>query len=427
MSLRPVVTFSYGKTTLDYELPEGIDWRVLQKALPAELPPQGDLVSAGLTELLGQLSRRLKSGGRVLLIVPDHTRKCGLPLLLPPLIDALEGTFNAKVEILIANGSHAPQPAEAISALLSPAVCRRVPVAQHSAMDEKELVYFGRTTFGTEIRLNRRLRECDFIVTVGGVLYHYFAGFGGGPKMLLPGVAAYETIRQNHSLTIDPQGGFNPLCREGRLEDNPVYQDLVQVLDFVENVLSLQVVLSPDGRFFSIRAGEIRAVQQEQTEAVKALYSLSLPFAADAVIADAGGFPSDVNLVQAHKAIHHAFQAVKPGGCLLVIAECSEGIGSATFSETARYGSSRHIAEQLRRSYRINGQTALSLREKAEKVRLILLSSLPREVVEQSGMIPASNPQEAAHLLRQYNEGKTGWVLRKANLYLPLVGEGDGS
>jgi lactate racemase len=415
--------WQYGNNKLTLDLPDWINWQVLYKDLPFSFQPQSAVIQRGIDDLIRLLSSQIRANSRLLLIVPDHTRKCNLPLILSPLMDALEKQFAAQIEILIANGSHVEQPVQVIMELLTPEIYHRCTVTQHNSQNKEGLVYLGKTTYGTEIRLNRKVQEADFIITIGGILYHYFAGFGGGTKMLLPGVAGYETIRQNHSHTIDPlTGAFHSRCFEGNIDDNPVFDDLVQVLNFVENVLSLQVVLSPDDQIIYCEAGAIRETQQKLIKNVEKIYTLPISEKADVVIADAGGWPSDVNLIQAHKSIHHAFQAVKPGGCLLVIAECCEGIGSKTFLPVFQYGNAQAIGRALTTNYQINSHTALSFREKTEQVSIILLSSLKQNVVEETGAFAASNVNEAKNLLSRLCSGaRTGYLVPQANLYLPVV------
>ncbi|MDZ7315069.1 MAG: nickel-dependent lactate racemase [candidate division KSB1 bacterium] len=416
------MNFRYGKQVVDIKLPSTCFVKELEKPSSEIHESESTILERAIDELLAALRVRLAPKARLLIIVPDHTRKCNLPFILPRLTHALEKAFQPNIEFLIANGSHVALSKETLAALLSPEIYSRYRVTQHDAKDESRLIDLGTTTFGTPIRLNRKVRETDFIITVNGILYHYFAGFGGGAKMLLPGVAGYETIRCNHSLSIDPNYGFHPNCREGNLADNPVFQDLRQVLNFVNNALSLQVVLAPEGRLAAAAGGNILEAQARLLPIVQQLYGLPLEEQADWVIADAGGFPGDVNLIQAHKAIHHAFRTVKRGGALIMIAECGEGIGSQTFLPTFDYGDSRTMAAALSRNFQINSQTALALKEKTENAKIYLLSNLDPEIVKKTGMIPLKRPTEIVALVeKEASAGKTGIVFRQANLYLPLL------
>ncbi|NIA30124.1 MAG: nickel-dependent lactate racemase [Actinobacteria bacterium] len=413
----------YGKGKVEFDLPQNIQWQVLHKNLPFLYGSEDQTIDDGIYSLVKQLSSRVAPKAKLLFIVPDHTRRCRLEIILPKLTQELEQKFNAQIEILIANGSHVLQPEHVIRDLVGEAIYKKYPVQQHDCHDEKTLHDFGKTTAGTPVRLNSKVKEADFIITIGGVLYHYFAGFGGGPKMLLPGVAAYETIRMNHRRTIDPQTGrFHSHCHEGNITTNPVYLDLAQVIDFVPNCLSLQVALDFSGHVIHAAAGPILETQKEICSHVADVYSLPLEKPADIVVASAGGFPSDVNLIQAHKSIHHAFQAVKKGGHIIVLAECSEGIGSKSFLPYFEFGAAENIGRQLLRDYQINGHTALALKSKAEQVKVILVSSLEKEIVKKTGMIPVESFAVAWKIAeKELDAGSAGYIIPKASVTVPII------
>ena len=412
----------YGNAAVDVNLPEHIEWRVLKKDAPFSLLSEKEITRQGVASLIEQLQTHISHHAKVLLIVPDHTRKCNLPIILPELKEALQRNFAASIEILIANGSHALQPESTIIDLVSEKIYNAIPVYQHDARDDAQLAFFGATSHGTAVWLNKKIKEADFVITVNGILFHYFAGFGGGPKMLLPGVAGYETIRRNHSRSIDKNAGhFHPQAREGLIDGNPVYDDLAEALKFVPNVLSLQVVLSPQQQIACCEAGPIMETQRALIPHVKELYSVGMDKEADVVIASAGGFPSDVNLVQVHKSIHHAFQAVKENGILVIFAQCREGIGSATFLPYFEYGTAQKIGEALMHDFKINGQTALSLKEKAEKAGIILISELETAIVQQTGMTPARSWREAMDIISgDLQKCKTGFIVPQAGITIPL-------
>lgn len=414
------MTLNYGHSVIDIDVPAAVEWHVLQKDVPFSFASQADIVQNGVNELVRQLKYRIEPRAQVLLVVPDHTRKCNLPLILPPLVERLENIFLADAQILFSNGSHAQQPEAAVKELISPDIYDRIPTKQHDALKDEYTAFFGKTSFGTPVILNKLVQEADFIITIGGVLYHYFAGFGGGAKMLLPGVAAYETIRQNHSLTITADGRFHPHAQNGNTTTNPVFLDLSQVVRFVPNALSLQVVLSSQGKIVCCKAGPILETQKKLFPLVEKLYSCKLPKRAEIVIASAGGFPSDINLIQAHKSIHHAFQAVTRGGTLIIFAECRQGIGSETFLPYFEYGSAQEIGAALRRNYEINGQTALTLKEKAEQCTIYLISSLQPDIVKKTGMIPCACLNDALADIPHLEE-KKGIILPHAHVTLPLV------
>jgi len=393
----------YGKTTVDFEPPAYIDWHILQKDLPFSPPPETQIIEQAVLDLTQQFEAAgVRRNAKLLLVVPDHTRRCRLELILPLLTKSLKERFAASLQILIANGSHVLQPEETIRNLVGDAIFKKYSVAQHDALDRDSLIHLGDSSNGTPFRLNRKIKEVDFVITIGGILYHYFAGFGGGAKMLFPGIAGYESIRANHRRTIDATSGqFHPFCYEGNITTNPVYLDLLEVMPFVSNVLSLQLALSPQGKIVFAAVGEVLPTHKLVCKKVEEIYSIPLAEKVDVVVASAGGFPADVNLIQSHKSIHHAYQAVKENGWLIVMAECAEGIGSKTFLPYFDYGSSQNIGQRLLEEYQINGHTALALKTKVEKANIVFVSNLDPQMVEKIGMIPAKNLAEAWELTKK--------------------------
>ncbi|MBN1481519.1 nickel-dependent lactate racemase [candidate division KSB1 bacterium] len=410
----------YGDSFVHFVAPEAIEWHVVQKNVPFSFAPQAENIQGGINKLATQLTDRINKRAHILFIVPDHTRKCNLSSILPPLIEHLENKFLADIKILVANGSHAQQSEATVREIISPDIYDQIPTIQHDALANDRLTFLGKTSYGTLVVLNKMVKEADFIITINAIMYHYFAGFGGGAKMLLPGVAAYETIRQNHSLTITKDGRFHPHAQNGNMETNPVYLDVSQVVDFVPNALSLQVVLSKDGEIVGCKAGPILETQKKLVPLVEKLYTCTLPERADIVIASAGGCPSDINLIQAHKSIHHAYQAVQKNGTLVVLAECREGVGSKTFLPYFEYGTTREIGQALLNDYRINGQTALALKEKTEKTKIYFISSLASDIVKKIGMIPCKTIEDAFSRIEIGQHAK-GLIVPEAQITLPVI------
>jgi lactate racemase len=418
-----LLKLKYGTSSVEFDLPNTVNWQVLEKDLPFTPAPEKKILKTAISSLLSQLESIDNPPKKLLFIVPDHTRRCGLERILPVLLTQLENAFSLQIKILVANGSHVAQPEETLIDLVGKPVFDNYPVLQHDSKNDNELYFAGTTTFNTAVWLNTHVKEADFIITIGGILYHYFAGFGGGPKMLMPGVAGYETIRQNHKKTVDPKtGNFHQECYEGNITTNPVYSDLVQVLDFVPNVLSLQMALSVSGDIIYAESGPVVETQKKVCEIVAKIYSVPIKEKADIVVASAGGSPSDVNLIQTQKSIHHAFMAVKPEGHIIVLAECSEGIGSKTFMPYLEYSSSQEIGQVLLKDYKINGHTALTLRAKAERANIILVSSLEEKLVRKAGLAPADSMETAWDMVKNELPANTlGYVMEKASAIVPIT------
>lgn len=411
------ISLPYGREELTCEL-DAVQWTTLKPGPLTNSISESDVLRGPLKKCVNAVKDYHPD--TVLLIVPDHTRLCSLDKVLPTLVHQLSTATCSTLEILVANGSHALQDESVIRELVTDNVFDRFPVYQHDCKDDTQLSFVGETDYQTPLYLNQRVVKADLVITLGGVLYHYFAGFGGGVKMIFPGTAGYETIRQNHQRTIDPEKGrFHPNCREGNLDTNPVFKDLEQIVKFVPNWISLQWLVSIEGTIIQALCGPVQQTHRNICKKVKRVYSIPIREKADVVVASAGGEPTDINLIQSHKSIHHAYQAVKKGGLLLIAAKCRQGIGSETFMPYFRSASSTEIANALIKNYQINGHTALALREKAENAEIVLISDLDSELVRKTGMIPCRTCNEAEQIVKKANPVK-GYIFPMAHLYVPI-------
>ncbi|MDZ7724542.1 MAG: nickel-dependent lactate racemase [candidate division KSB1 bacterium] len=413
------MTFSlpYGRGRLTCKLND-VTWKILEPETMA-FESRDSEIDACIEKCVQQVYEQKVN--KLLLVVPDHTRRCSLDQVLPALLQRLQEKVRTRVEILVANGSHVLQDESVIRELLSENIWQRYPVFQHDCRDDDQLVKVGETDGHTPIMLNKRVVNADLVITLGGVLYHYFAGFGGGAKMILPGTSGHETIRRNHQRTIDARKGrFHPGCREGNLNTNPVFQDLRQIVKFVPNWISLQWLVAPNGAIIKSLCGPVLEEHRKICDQVERFYSIPIKEKADIVVASAGGEPTDINLIQTHKSIHHAFQAVKDGGVLVIAAQCRQGVGSRTFMPYFDHGSSKNMAAALLENYQINGHTALALKEKTEAVQIVLLSELDPELVRKTGMVACKNCEMLKTYLKKANP-ETGYYFPQAQMYVPVM------
>ncbi|NOY06824.1 MAG: DUF2088 domain-containing protein, partial [Chlorobi bacterium] len=220
------ISLPYGESSQTATIDHAGECRHLYvRSLPRPRPP-GALLNAALEHPVSSptLPEFLNGSHRVTVLVPDKTRYCMLDRILPLVLHRIHecGIARRDVTILIANGTHMPQSGEQRRAMLGGEICDAYTVVEHRARAEEDCVYAGTTRYGTDVKLNRVVVEADRVVVVGTVVHHYFAGFGGGPKMFLPGVSAYSTALENHRRTLLPGGAFHPGCRDGTLDGNPV-------------------------------------------------------------------------------------------------------------------------------------------------------------------------------------------------------------
>ncbi len=389
----------YGTRTCSVALPDALSVQAVR--LPHGFPNRDvdHLLRAALDQPLSSvtLGEYLKRGAPVTIVVPDKTRLSGISTVLPLVIRFLHerGVPRQAVRILFANGTHGPQTDEEKRSIVGDAVVESYPVFDHDPHDEKGLTKIGRTSGGTDVRINTLAAESPVVIAIGAVIHHYFAGFGGGPKLIVPGIAAYSTALQNHRKTLTGEGDFHPACREGVLDGNPVYEDIVEALRLCSPVFFIGTILDPEGNISEIVAGDPIEAHRAGAAIVDRIARVPIRRKTDVVIVSGGGYPKDITMIQAHKAIHHAFEAVREGGRIICCAECRDGIGSATFMKWFEIPTIAGMQEELVRNYTLNGHTALSLRKKLGHTTIDFVSSLEPATVRAMGMIPAAGLDSA--------------------------------
>lgn len=369
------------------------------------------------------LSSLLSPRKQITIVVPDKTRQCILDRILPVLTRYLltHRVPRENIVILFANGTHRLQTEEEMQGLLGSSIWENFRVEQHDSQRDENLVYVGTTSRGTKICINKLVAEAGLVITVGGILHHYFAGFGGGPKLIIPGVAGYETAKLNHRYTIDETGNFHPECREGNLNTNPVYVDIIEGVRYLRNIFAVNVVLDTNNNPVGFFSGDPVSSHRRGANVAAETYEVRVRERADLVIVSPGGAPRDSTFVQSHKAIHHAFRAVKSGGSIIAVAACDDGIGSDTFIDwfTIPY---RSLGQQLRESYTLNGHTALSLRMKLRNTGISLLSELHASTVSHMGILPASSLQDAVDsILNELPVSPLVYVIPNGSLTVPVL------
>lgn len=415
-----IARLPYGRGFVTCDL-RGLRVFDLKPAAPRGVDPQ-NAVAQAIAQPLGssplfELARG-KSGAVVL--VPDVTRKAHLPLVLPRLFAELErgGLPASRVTLLVACGTHPPVGEAELREHLGP-LPSGVSVVQHDARDEAALVRVGELSDGTPVRLSRLVVEAPLLVSVFTVQHHYFAGFGGGPKMVFPGVAGYREIQRNHSrvidLTSDPPR-LHPRCQPGILEGNPVAEEIMDVAARRPVDWGLALVLDQGGRIAWARGGDGLAVWREGIARVREWYEVEAgPFRR--VVASAGGFPTDHTLIQAHKAFDAASRFLAEGGEMLLVAELSGGPGSDAMRPFLDDPNPRTIAEKLRANYVQYGHTTWRIVDKTSRFRVHLASALPPETARALGFHPVPAAQEVMDRWREEAPGETVGVMAGTPVY----------
>lgn len=326
------IKVAFGKTGLNLDLPAGPEYTVLETRRGVALDNITDALNRALDHpiaapALAELARGKRTAA---IAVCDITRPAPNSITLPPLLERLHdaGISQENIKILIATGLHRAATPQEITAIVGAGIRSRYSVENHDAKSFDAHVSVGTTKRGTPIYVDRRFAEADLHITLGFIEQHLMAGFSGGRKLIVPGLAAQETIKVLHS----PAFMREPEATEGSFEQNPLHTELLEIASRVRHDFMLDVTLTRDREIAGVFAGHGVEAHKEGVRFLREtlLESLSKPF--DAVITTAAGYPLDLTFYQTIKGVTAAQHIVKPGGAILVLGECAEGVGAAEFA-----------------------------------------------------------------------------------------------
>lgn len=346
-------------------------------------------------------------GGTVLLVVPDATRQtaCGqiVNLLIRRLIAG--GTAAFDIRIIFATGIHRRVTDVEKSAILTPFIAQRIKTLDHDARDLARLVRLGETTGGIPIELNRALLEHDHVIIVGGVSFHYFAGFTGGRKLICPGLASAGTIAKIHALAFDCETKTRrDGVDTGRLDGNAVNAAFYEVCDRIDPAFSVNTIVDDEGRTTDVFCGGWRTAHASACDAYAAINRVAIKERRAWVVVSCGGYPHDINLIQAHKALDAAARATLEGGTIILVAECADGLGRDDFLKWFEAADSAALAEILCEKYQVNGQTAWSMLTKSERFEVLMVTELDGGKCEKM-RVKQIEPGHLAHLVQNSSSG----------------------
>ena len=356
----------------------------------------------------------------VLLVVSDATRATASAQIVNLLVRRLVqmGLSPANIAVIFATGIHRRVSDEEKRELLTPFIVQRIRTLDHDAYDETKLYSPGETKRGVRVELSSALRDFSHVIVIGGINFHYFAGFTGGRKSICPGLASAKTIEATHMLAFDfERGGRKAGVGPGLLNGNAVHEECEHVAELVAPAFVVNTVVNEMNRAVNVFCGDWRLAHRTACEHYLTRHSVAIREKRDVVIASCGGFPHDINLIQAHKALDMAAHACKEGGTIVLLAECRDGLGRSDFLKWFNARDSRALENRLRNEYEVNGQTAWSLLAKAERYRICLISELRDEQVEKMRMVPVRTIAEA---LDQAGAGD-GYIMPRGAAVLPRV------
>ena len=387
-------SFKYGKGSVKFSLDPAL---VLDELVINEFPALPDPAAAVLAAIRNPigtppLREIVKPGQTVAFIVNDPTRIARSYIFMPVLLDELNavGVPDSDMRIVFALGTHRAMTEEEMVEAVGEAVAKRVKMYNPDCRDESQMQYFGTTSRGTKVGFSKLVTEVDHIICTGGIVHHFFSGYGGGRKALMPGVAAYETIRHNHSMMFDPNAVI------GRLEGNPVYHDQVECTEMCRPSFLINVVLDEEKRFLEVFAGDYVEAHKEACKMVDKVYGAEVKQEADLVIASCGGFPKDINVYQLQKTMDNAWCAVREGGVIIILGECREGSGSAQYEKMMKeHKTPDGIEAALRQNFEIGAHKAYAVTRLMKKAEFILVSCMEPDFSQMLLFTPAKTIDEA--------------------------------
>jgi len=415
------VELAYGRRSFTFDFDDA-QFSVLDTET-VRAPPLSDFeVGAAFDSPIASppLDEIVASNDSVLIVVSDATRATASAQVVNLLVRRLvqSGVSPAQMAVIFATGIHRPVSDKEKLELLSPFIVQRLRILAHDAYDQTQLIALGNTESGMTVEVNSALREFSHVFVIGGITFHYFAGFTGGRKSVCPGLASAQTIEATHMLALDFEtGGRRAGVRAGLLDGNPVHEACEGVARLVAPSWAINTIVDEQKRAVKMFCGDWRLAHRAACEYYLDQYSVNISKQHDIVIASCGGFPHDINLIQAHKALDMAALACKDGGTIILLAECSDGLGRPDFLKWFEENDSRALAARLVNGYEVNGQTAWALLTKAERFRVCLISELPRADVQKMRMRPV---QTIAEALAQATGG-SGFIMPRGAAVLPRI------
>ncbi|MGE5371139.1 MAG: nickel-dependent lactate racemase [Solirubrobacterales bacterium] len=387
-------TWKYGKEKVSFSVPDAAVDAVLKRNESASPASETEIISRAFQNPIGsprlvEIARNTKPK-RVVIVINDITRPTPYNLLLPAILGELHeaGVTPEQITLLIATGIHRPQTKEENQQLYGSDIEEKYTILNHDP--DGDCVTIGTLPGGGELAVNRLAVEADLLITTGLVGLHYFAGYSGGRKSIVPGIASRGTITASHAMMSDPRA-----C-QGNITDNPVHETILAAarttgVDFIANI-----VTDEKKQIVAAAAGALEEAWLAAVNICRELSVVPLKQPADLVIAGCGGFPKDINLYQAQKALDAAAPACREGGIILLAAACPEGLGEDTFEDWVMAAkTTQDIRDRFDTAFELGGHKAYAIVKVVEAKRVWLYSQMNEKLVRHCFMTPVNDLQAA--------------------------------
>lgn len=385
------VQLKYGKSHLELEVPEK-HFKGILKPNQVSHPLTGLAeVERALNQPIGSapLQEMVSPGDKVVIVTSDITRPMPTHLVLPPVLKMLyaAGLQPEDITVVFALGSHRNHTEEEKRALVGPEIYASGITLLDSDMDD--CVRMGWCQNGTPVDIFRPVAEADRIICLGNIEYHYFAGYSGGAKALMPGVSSHEAIQANHSNMVKPQ------AYAGNLETNPVRQDIDEAGHYIQIDFIVNVVLNEKKEIVSCVAGHYLEAHRAGCRLLDAMYGVRIIEQAEIVVISPGGYPKDLNIYQAQKGLDNAKHAVKNGGIIIWVASAKEGFGEDCFERWMTTMKPEAMIEEIKVNFQLGGHKAAAIALVMERARIFMVTDLDADLVRSIHLEPYLTVQEA--------------------------------
>jgi len=355
----------------------------------------------------------------LVIVVNDVTRYTPYNYMLPPLLETLEkaGIGEEEITFVVATGVHEPHSDQQNIEIFGKEVHEKYKFHHHDC--DGEVVDIGKLSTGSELKINKITAEADFVITTGVILPHYMAGFSGGRKSILPGVADRAAIENNHANMV------RVMAENPSLAENPINQEMFEAAEMLGVDFIINVVTNSSRKIVKVVSGELRKAWEAGIDISAEMYHVEIEEKADAAVVSSGGFPRDINVYQAQKALDHADHAVKEDGTIIWVAECSEGLGEERFENWMTEAEKpEDNIKRIKEKFLIGGHKAFAVSKVAEEKDVVLLSALSREMTENMFLKKISSLEEAVDYLEEKYDGNyKAYIMPQGSLTVPTLAD----
>ncbi len=408
--------FGYGSGVQTAEVPDRNVIGVLQSNPMEHLRRGEEAVRWAMEHPIGAkpLHQLAKPGQKVAIVTSDISRPLPTYKVLPAVLDELykAGVSPADITLVFALGSHRPHTEEEQLRLAG----ARMKEIRCADSDIHNCVHLGTTKRGTPVDIDRTVAEADFRICLGNIEFHYFAGYSGGAKAIMPGVSTPDAIQANHRLMVSPDA-----CA-GKLAGNPIREDIEEAGAICGVEYIVNVVLDEHKEIVYAVAGDVTEAHRDGCAYLDRMYRKEIPSRADIVIVSQGGAPKDANLYQTQKALDNAKHAVKPGGTIILVGACPEGLGSKRFEEWLVQAPTAHsMVERIGTEFQLGGHKAAAIGMVLENAAIDLISEMDEDFVRSIFLNPRRSVQEALDAaLEKYGQDATVLAMPYGGATLPF-------